>query len=477
MVATASPFPATGAYVPAPDAYDEAFAARGSPRPHYVGMLAALAGTDLTALTAAIGGDLERRGVRFGGADGFTPFHVDAIPRILPADEWRSLSSALVQRTRALNAFVADVYGPREIVAAGVVPEHLIDTAPHLEALAAEIPPSPAQPVLVAGLDVVREPGGDFRVLEDNVRTPSGLAYAAATRDAVAAAHPAQKLEVSASPDGAIAALAGALAAAAPTGQDPAPVLLSDGDEDPAFFEHRALSAALGVPLVTRRDLRARGNRLWARPHGERRARPANVVYRRTSESRLTRPDGALTALAEVVLGPLQAGQATCANAFGAGVADDKLAHAYVDDMVRHYLGEEPLIRGVRTYDVTSPDTRARVLDRIGELVVKPRGGYGGRGVVVCAHATDGDRRRAAALVRSEPTQCVAQEMVRLSCHPTVVGRRLAPRHVDLRPFVISVPGEDAVVCAGLTRVALDEGSLVVNSSQRGGAKDTWVLQ
>jgi uncharacterized circularly permuted ATP-grasp superfamily protein len=176
------------------------------------------------------------------------------------------------------------------------------------------------------------------------------------------------------------------------------------------------------------------------------------------------------------MLGPLRAGRVTCANAFGAGVADDKLVHAYVEDMVRHYLGEEPLMRGVRTHDLTAPETRARVLSRIHELVVKPRGGFGGHGVVVCAHATEGDRRRAAAFVRSAPTQCVAQETVLLSCHPTIVGRSLAPRHVDLRPFVISVPGQDPVVCAGLTRVALDAGSLVVNSSQRGGAKDTWVL-
>jgi uncharacterized circularly permuted ATP-grasp superfamily protein len=477
MVATASPFPATGAYVPAPDAYDEAFAARGTPRPHYADVLASLAGTDLAALTAAIGGDLERRGVRFGGPDGFAAFHVDAVPRILPADEWRPLSSALAQRARTLNAFVDDVYGAREVVAAGVVPEHVIDTADHLEPLAAELPPSPAPPVLVAGLDVVREPGGEFLVLEDNVRTPSGLAFAAATRSAVAAAHRPPELETSAAPDSAVAALGRALAAAAPAGEDPAPVLLSDGDDDPAFFEHSTLATALGVPLVTRRDLRARGDRLSARPRGERSARPVNVVYRRTSESRLTRPDGALTPLAEVLLGPLRAGRAVCANAFGAGVADDKLVHAYVDDMVRHYLGEEPLMRGVRTYDVTDPDTRARALSRIDELVIKPRGGFGGHGVVVCAHATDGDRRRAAALVRGAPTQCVAQETVVLSCHPTIVGRRLVPRHVDLRPFVISVPGQDAVVCAGLTRVALDEGALVVNSSQRGGAKDTWVLR
>jgi uncharacterized circularly permuted ATP-grasp superfamily protein len=476
MVATASPFPATGAYVPAPDAYDEAFAARGTPRPHYAPVLKSLAGRDLAALTAAIDADLERAGVRFGGAGGFTPFQVDAVPRVLPAEEWRDLSAALVQRTRALNAFVADVYGPREIVGAGVMPAQVIDTAPQLEPLAAEIPPAPAPPVLVAGLDVVREPGGDFLVLEDNVRTPSGITYAAAARGAVTAAHPPPELDGSASPDGAIAALAGALRAAAPAGEEPAPVLLSDGEGDAAFFEHQTLATAFCVPLVTRRDLRARGDRLWARAEGDRSARPVNVVYRRTGESRLTTPDGELTALAEVMLGPLRAGRVTCANAFGAGVADDKLVHAYVEDMVRHYLGEEPLMRGVRTHDLTAPETRARVLSRIHELVVKPRGGFGGHGVVVCAHATEGDRRRAAAFVRSAPTQCVAQETVLLSCHPTIVGRSLAPRHVDLRPFVISVPGQDPVVCAGLTRVALDAGSLVVNSSQRGGAKDTWVL-
>jgi uncharacterized circularly permuted ATP-grasp superfamily protein len=476
MVPSASPAPPVDGYAPAPDVYDEAFAGPGAARPHYAPVLAALARADLQELNAAIDDDLDRHGVHFGGAGKPDTFHVDAVPRLLLADEWHLLAAGLAQRARALNAFVADAYGPREVVAAGVLPAHVLDTAPQFEPLAAELPLAPAPPVLVAGLDVVREPNGAFLVLEDNTRSPSGLAYSVATRAAVAARLPPPPLAAAASPDRAIAALGRALAAAAPADEEPAPVLVSEGETDAAFFEHRALAEALDVPLVTPHGLRARRGRLWARVEGERRPQPVNVVYRRTGESRLTSPDGALTPLAEILLGPLRAGNATCANAFGAGVADDKLVHAYVDDMVRHYLGEEPLVRGVRTYDVTSADARARVLGRIGELVVKPRGGFGGHGVVICAHATDEDRRRAAALVRSAPTQCVVQDTVALSCHPTIVGRRLVPRHVDLRPFVISVPGEDAVVCAGLTRVALDEGSLVVNSSQRGGVKDTRVL-
>jgi carboxylate-amine ligase len=476
MVATASPSPAAGAYVPAPDAYDEAFTAPDTPRPHYAGVLDALAGADLDALSASVAQELDRRGVRFGGSEGSTPFHVDPVPRVLGAAEWRSLAAGLVQRARALNAFVADVYGARDIVAAGVVPAHVIDTAAHLEPLAAELPPSPVPPVLVAGLDVVRDPGGKFLVLEDNVRTPSGLAFAAAARAAVAAELPHDGLDGPTSPDAAVDSLAAALAAAAPDGEAPAVALLSDGPADAAFFEHGALAAALGVLLVTPSALAARDGRLWARVEGEPRPRPVNVLYRRTDESRLTRPDGAPTALAEVLLGPLRAGRVTCVNAFGAGVADDKLVHAYVEEMVRFYLGEEPLLRSVRTHDLTDPGVRARALRRIGELVVKPRGGFGGHGVVVCAHASDRDRERAAALIRSAPAQWVVQETVRLSCHPTVVDGRLAPRHVDLRPFVISPPaGEPAVAC-GLTRVAMTEGALVVNSSQQGGAKDTWVL-
>jgi uncharacterized circularly permuted ATP-grasp superfamily protein len=476
MVAIASPSPASGAYVPAPDAYDEAFAARGAPRPHYAGVLDALAAVDLDALTTAVEVDLGRRGVRFGGSGGVAAFHVDPVPRVLEAGEWRALATGLAQRTRALNAFVTDVYGPREIVAAGVVPTHVIDTAAHLEPLAAELPPSPVPPVLVAGLDVVRDPAGAFLVLEDNTRTPSGLAFATAARAVVTSRLAPPGLDEAASPKAAIEGLAHALRAAAPDGEEPAPVLLSEGPADPAFFEHRTLAEALGVPLVTLADLETRGDRVWTRADAGQHRRRVNVVYRRTGESRLTRPDGRLTALAAVLLGPLRAGRVTCVNAFGAGVADDKLVHGYVEDMVRFYLDEEPVLASVRTHGLTDPGGRARALDRLGELVIKPRGGYGGHGVVVCAHASDGDRRRAAALVRNSPAQWVAQETVVLSCHPTVVDGRLVPRHVDLRPFTISLSGGRVVVASGLTRVALTPGALVVNSSQHGGAKDTWAL-
>jgi carboxylate-amine ligase len=199
-------------------------------------------------------------------------------------------------------------------------------------------------------------------------------------------------------------------------------------------------------------------------------------VYRRTDEDRLRTPEGEPTWLAETFLGPLRAGRVSVVNPFGSGVADDKLVHAYVEDMVRFYCGEEPLIESVRTYDLGDREVLAEALERIDELVVKPRSGYGGEGVVVCPHATAEDRESVRREVAADPERFVAQELVELSTHPTVCDGRLEPRHVDLRPYAIGSGGSTVAAPVALTRVALDEGSLVVNSSQNGGGKDTWLL-
>jgi uncharacterized circularly permuted ATP-grasp superfamily protein len=267
-----------------------------------------------------------------------------------------------------------------------------------------------------------------------------------------------------------------ALAAAAPDGVDePSIVLLSDGPANSAFYEHRRLARELGVPGVTLDDLSVRSGRLHARCDGS--IRPVDVVYRRTNEDRLTDESGELTTVGAALHEPLRTGRLAVMNGFGTGVADDKLIHAYVEDIVRFYLGEEPLLRSVRTYDLGAPEMLEMALDRIDELVIKPRTGHGGRGVVVAPHAHPTDIRRTAEEVRADPTSYIAQELVMLSRHPTVVDSHLEPRHVDLRPFVFLSPAGAEVAPGGLTRVALERDALVVNSSQRGGIKDTWVLR
>jgi uncharacterized circularly permuted ATP-grasp superfamily protein len=454
-------------------AYDEAVGPGGDPRAHYAELLGVLDRLDLSSLASELAEGLSERGVsyRLEGKD--DPFRLDAVPRLIEMEEWAPLAAGLSQRVRALDHFVADVYGEREIVAAGVVPARAVDSCDHYEPLAARFPETPVR-VGVAGLDVVRDPHGRFLVLEDNVRTPSGFAYVFAAREALDRHLPGRLANGRVPYDAAMEMLARSLRAAAPEGAaDPAIVLLSDGPSASAWYEHERVARVLEIPLVEIGDLSVRDGRLVARA-GDARV-PVDVVYRRTDEDRLTDENGELTDVGAALFEPLSRGTLACVNAFGAGVADDKLIHAYVEDMVRFYLGEEPLLRSVRTYDPGIREHREEIAERIGELVVKPRAGYGGEGVVVGPHAEADDLRDTARALAERPEDYVAQEMVMLSTHPTVVDDRLEPRHVDLRPFAFG--GEDGEVApGGVTRVALDRGALVVNSSQRGGAKDTWVM-
>jgi uncharacterized circularly permuted ATP-grasp superfamily protein len=451
--------------------YDEAFAEPGVPREQYAALMQALEGRSVGALGREVADAAAERGVTFGEDAG--AFLIDPVPRVLTIEEWRDLEAGLGQRVRALAAFVTDVYGPRRIVAEGVVPARVIESAAYYEpALAGS---APARPVAIAGLDVVRDRDGRFRVLEDNVRTPSGIAYAVAARELMEARLPAPPGGVRGIDD-AFALLARALHAAAPDGprRDSALVILSDGPENTAWWEHCAIAERLRVPLVELADLDVAGDGLYARVDG--RPQRVDVVYRRTNEDRLIGSDGRPTSIGSVLHEPWRRGQVGLVNAFGAGVADDKLAHAYVEEMIRFYLGQEPIVRSVHTYDLCDPEVLEDVLGRVDDLVIKPRDGSGGHGVLVGPHAQDDDRAATAEELRSRPEGYVAQEMIRLSRHPTVVDDRLEPRHVDLRAFVF-LAGEDAAVLpGGLTRVALDAGALVVNSSQNGGAKDTWVL-
>ena len=455
---------------------DETFTPQGLPREHYASTLAVLAGKDLGALRDAVEADLEAEGCGFATAGGSDAFTVDPIPRVVTAREFAILAAGLEQRVRALDAFVADVYGEQRIVRAGVVPQRVIDSADHCEPDVTDHH-RPMQ-IAFAGLDVIRGPEGCFTVLEDNVRTPSGIAYLLAARR-VLTDHLNPPEGLIAVHDIVVEMVSETLRCAARdrdgVEREPEIVILSDGPSNAAWWEHNELARLIGVPLVTPADCEHDGDRLVRRDEQGRRV-AINVVYRRTDEDRLAGDDGGLTGVGALLDGPLRAGTLACVNAFGTGVADDKLVHAYVDDMISFYLHEPPALPSVRTYDLGDEACRDEALGRLEELVVKPRAGYGGTGVVIGPHADRHDLEELGHRIRADPTGFIAQETVLFSRHPTVVDGTLQPRHVDLRPYVAFDGVRARTVPGGLTRVAMGEGDLVVNSSQDGGAKDTWVL-
>src|SRR4051794_28069278 len=467
-MAATTDLPAGATDYPVGAYFDEAFEAPGAPREHYVDLLSALGGIDLDDLEELVTAHVRSSGVTFGEGEAFV---IDPVPRLITSEEWAELESGLAQRVRALDAFVADVYGQRWIVQAGVVPERVLDGVGFQEPDMRDVPRPPAAWIGVAGLDVVRGADGHFRVLEDNLRTPSGMAYALAARRAIAEHLPyaGRRRDIAAEVAG---YLRWTIAASRPDpGEDGIAVLLTDGPSNSAFFEHRELAELAEVKLVRPGDLVHRGDRLALRD-----GRRVQVVYRRTNDDRLRGDDGRPTAIGELLLGPLRAGTVAVVNAFGTGVADDKAVYPYVDDMVRFYLREEPLVRSVPTYDLADREARAETLERLDELVVKPRDGFGGSGVVIGPAASAGELRALRAAVAASPEAYVAQEVVHLSSHPTVIAGRLVPRHVDVRPFVFYDGLRPRALPGGLTRVALAEGELVVNSSRGGGGKDTWVL-
>ncbi len=457
--------------------FDEAFGADGTPRPFARAGLEAVLQADPAELPGRIGRSLKRAGVRFSSMEGDLEFYVDPVPRVITAADWEPVKRGLAQRVRALNAFVADVYGEQRIVAEGIVPPEVIRSADYYEPAMRGVKPPGGIWIGVAGLDLVRDHDGEWLVLEDNVRTPSGFAYLHATRRAL--------LEhISVPPgarprplDGEIDLLADTLRAVAPESarghRAPQAAVLTDGEHNSAYWEHAWLSRQLGIPLAEPDELELRGGHLWLRERGLREARRIDVIYRRTNADRLDSDIGRM--LSE----PAKRGLLGLVNQFGTGVADDKLTHAYVEDMIRFYVGEEPVLRSVPTYDLAQPAQLEEALDVFDELVLKPRAGHGGVGVLIAPRSTRAEIDATRAAVIADPGAWIAQRMVMLSTHPTVVeGGGLAPRHIDLRPFVFLGEGvRPRVLPGGLTRVARSEGALVVNSSQNGGAKDTWVLR
>ena len=459
-------------YAPEADCADEAYGAEGQPRPLYVELLEELGRRDLAELRERVEARVAAAGLTFGEGE---PIAVDPVPRLLAAAEWERLRAGLLQRARALNAFLADAYGPQRIFDAGVVPRRLLETSEgYAPAMRGLVDPA-VPPATVAGLDLVRGRDGELRVLEDNLRMPSGLSYALAVREVVepGLAAPLRPL----GHGDYLAKLGEALRAAAPEGRDePLVAILSDGPENGAWYEHERIGRELGLAIVTPDQLEQSRGRIFARLSRERR-RQVDVIYRRQDADSLTGPDGALTELGELLLPALRSGRLRCANAIGTGLADDKLAHAYVERMVKFYLGEEPLLRSVPSYDLSDADARDEAMERLDELVIKPRGGFGGHGVTIMPRASEPERKRALAVVRRRPERFIAQVPVELSSHPTVRGGELRPRRIDLRPFVLTWAGGQAAMTGGLTRFAQGAGEMVVNSSQGGGCKDTWVVE
>jgi uncharacterized circularly permuted ATP-grasp superfamily protein len=447
-------------------AFDEAWIEPGVPRPHYGPLLDVVAEIGPLAMAAAVKRTLAANEVTFGRS----PFVVDPVPRLITADEWRHLELGLTQRARALNRFLIDVYGAQEIVAAGVIRGAVIETAEGFEPdLMGRLPPHP-WPAAIIGFDVVRAPDGEFLVLEDNLRTPSGFAYAVAARTAVQASLRRGLAQPRPLEPAIWELLAATMRAAMPAGEsDAVTVLLTDGPDNVAYYEHALAAHALGATLAVPQQLVRDGERLRLDGHGS----AVGVVYRRTNEDRLRDEHGEHTLVAKTLLEPWLAGRVGLINGFGNGVADDKLVHSHVEDFIRFYLAEEPRIRSVPTTDVESDP--GGIVDQLDQLVLKPRHGHGGRGVVIGPHAGDDTLKRLGERLREDPRGFIAQPTVTLSVHPTVIAGHLKPRHLDLRAFTAAA--EDvALIPGGLSRVALDEGALVVNSSQEGGGKDTWVM-
>ncbi|MFI6572645.1 circularly permuted type 2 ATP-grasp protein [Nocardia fluminea] len=463
------------------DAFDEMFDASGKVRAPYKGIHAAMAANDVDDL-AKRSDALDRafidQGITFSLSGQERPFPLDLVPRVIAAAEWAKLERGIKQRVTAMELFLADVYGEQNILRDQVIPKRLVTSCEHFHREAAGLVPPNGVRIHVSGIDLVRDEKGDFRVLEDNLRSPSGVSYVMENRRTMARVFPDlfSSHRVRAVGDYPGHLLRALRASAAPNEVDPTVVVLTPGVHNAAYFEHSLLARQMGVELVEGRDLFCRDNVVYMRTTaGE---RQVDVIYRRIDDTFLDpmhfRPDSVLGVAG--VLNAARAGNVVISSAVGNGVGDDKLIYTYVPKIIEYYLGEKPILPNVDTFRCWLDDEREEVLDRVGELVVKPVEGSGGYGIVIGPDASPRELEAIKRKIKSDPRGWIAQPVVQLSTVPTKIGDDLAPRHVDLRPFAVNDGDDIWVLPGGLTRVALPEGSLVVNSSQGGGSKDTWVL-
>jgi len=465
--------------------FDEMLDADGRPRPHYQAYARWLAdaGPAKVAEWQKEADLLFRRvGITFNvygdtsGTERLIPF--DLIPRVISADEWRLLERGLRQRVQALNAFLHDIYHAGEILKAGRVPAEKVFKHPQYRAVMRGLEVPGGVYSHIAGIDLVRDGEGRYCVLEDNLRTPSGVSYMLEDRKVMMQLFPELFGSHRIAPvDHYPELLLNSLREAAPAGvNNPTVVLLTPGAYNSAYFEHTFLAQQMGIELVEGPDLYVQDDRVWVQT--TRGPQRVDVIYRRIDDDFLDpevfRPDSVLGVPG--LMQAYRAGRVTIANGVGTGVADDKSIYPYVPEMIRFYLGEEPVLANVPTWLLEKPDDLAYVLDHLPELVVKEAQGSGGYGMLIGPSATKREIEDYRKRILTAPADFIAQPTLSLSTCPTFVESGVAPRHIDLRPFVLS-GREVRIVPGGLTRVAIKAGSLVVNSSQGGGTKDTWVLQ
>jgi uncharacterized circularly permuted ATP-grasp superfamily protein len=465
----------------ASNAYDEMFQAPGKVRPLYKKIhesLASMSQDELRGRTEALADSYLAQGVTFDFAGEERPFPLDAVPRVIDKSEWNVLEAGVKQRVQVLEAFLADIYGPQNCIRDGVIPAALVASSAHFHRSAHGIDPANGVRIQVSGIDLIRDEAGAWRVLEDNVRVPSGVSYVISNRRVMAQTLPELFQQMRIQPVGDYPnKLLAALRAAAPSGVvDPVVVVLTPGVYNSAYFEHTLLARLMGLELVEGRDLFCTGGKVYMRTTAG--PRRVDVIYRRVDDEFLD----PLAFRADSVLGPpglltaARLGNVTLANAVGNGVADDKLVYTYMPDLTKYFLSEEPIIENVKTWRLEERASLEEVLDRLDELVVKPVDGSGGKGLVVGPRADKKELDDLRKRLIKDPRGWIAQPVIQLSTIPTLVKEGLRPRHADLRPFAVNDGNEVWVLPGGLTRVALPEGELVVNSSQGGGSKDTWVI-
>ncbi|GLR67390.1 hypothetical protein GCM10010909_20710 [Acidocella aquatica] len=407
--------------------------------------------------------------------DRILPF--DCIPRVLTAAEWSLLERACIQRVAALNAFLGDIYGPGHIVRDGVIPAELVYGNANYRPEMKDFPVPHGTYVHVCGIDIIRDEFGDFRVLEDNARTPSGVSYVIENRHLMLRTFPDLMAGIRLKPvDDYGRRLRAAMSEIAPGGpDDPQVVLLSPGIYNSAYFEHVFLAREMGVPLVVGADLVVEDERVYMRTTSG--LRRVHTIYRRLNDDFLDpavfRPDSMLGVRG--LIGAWKAGNVAIANAVGTGVADDKAVYAYMPRIIKYYLGQEELVKNVETHICREPEGLQYTLDNLHKLVTKPVGESGGYGITIGPRASQEELAVARASILADPGNWISQPMIGLSVAPTLAAEGVGPRHLDLRPFIITGK-ESWVLPGGLTRVAMKRGSLIVNSSQGGGSKDTWVL-
>jgi uncharacterized circularly permuted ATP-grasp superfamily protein len=464
--------------------YDEMFEAEGVPRPHYRAlyeMLLSLPVEEMRRRKQAADISFLHQGITFtvyGREEGTERiFPHDLLPRIVTSAEWDTIERGLTQRITALNLFLRDIYHEGRLLKAGVVPSELVYSCRHFRRQMREFKVPKNIYITVVGSDLVRLPDGSFAVLEDNLRVPSGVSYMLTSRAVMKRVFPELfRMAGVRSIDHYSETLLSTLRALAPEDRpEPNIVLLTPGVFNSAYFEHAFLARQMGIELVEGHDLAVHDNIVYMRTTAG--LRRVDVIYRRVDDDFIDplafRPDSSLGVAG--LFNAYRSGNVTLANALGTGVADDKALYAYVPGIIRYFLGEEPILSNVQTFVCSDPAQRQHVLSRLDQYVVKAVGESGGYGMLIGPCSTAEEREEFRARILADPRNYIAQPTLALSRAPCFLEGSVEPRHVDLRPYVL-YGDEVRIVPGGLTRVALKKGSLVVNSSQGGGSKDTWVL-